>query len=51
MLVVAHENDGCPAVTGEGAYHGGDLRPKGPVERRERFVEEQHPGGRQKCPP
>ena len=50
MLVVAHENNGGPAVTGERAYHGSDLAAKGPVERREGFVEKQHPRGRQKGP-
>ncbi len=50
MLVVAHKNDGGPAVTGERAYHGGDLPTKGPVERRERFIEKQHPWSREKSP-
>ena len=50
MLVVAHENDGRPIITGELAYHGGDLRTKRPVEGRERLVEKQHPWGREKSP-
>ena len=50
MLVVAHENDGRPILTGERAYHGGDLRTKRPVEGREWLVEKQHPWGREKSP-
>ena len=50
MLVMTHENDGRPTITGECAYHSGYLRTKWPVERREWFVEKQHPWGRQKSP-
>ena len=50
MFIVAHENDGRRGITGERAYHGGDLAPKGPVERREGLVEKQHPRGREESP-